>query len=409
MLHEVTQSETIETDLYHKHKIKRNLNLLYGINIFSSIHFFGAVMIPFFQDYGGLNFAEIMILESIFMGGIFVMEIPTGAIADKYSRKFSLNLAYLINIIAIGVYIIQPNFWIFALGESIWALAVALHSGAYDAMLYDTLVELGQESESKKHFSRLRSIGLIAMPIGALSGAFIASYFGLQATMGFSMIPLAISALLSFWLHEPNVHQQSKEMNTWSLFRKGLQVINQSKGLQRIIIDMVILSTIGYFGIWLYQKRLMHLGLEIRYLGMVQTGIIVFEVAFLNLALKLEKWLGSKKKVLSLAGLGIGFGFLLTGAFANVSVNILGFILAAGFGMTYQVLSINYMNKYIPSEQRATILSTASMLRQSMIMCINPLVGFGVEWNIDFVLVGLGLCAVIWTLSAPIKEQDLLE
>ncbi len=387
--------------------IRKNLWLLYVINIFSSIHFFGGVLIPFFQDYGKLDFAKTMILESIFMGGIFVMEIPTGTIADKYSRKISLNLSYLINILAIWVYVLIPNFWIFALGEIIWAVAVALHSGAYDAILYDTLIELGEEKQSKTHFSRLRSIGLIAMPIGSLSGGFIAAHFGLKATMTFSMIPLAVAALASFWLQEPAVHKNSKDETAWKIFKQGFKRIKRSRSLQRIIIDMVILSSIGYFGIWLYQQRLMLLGLEIKYFGMVQTGIIIFEVLFLNLANLLEKWIKSKKRVLTISGLGIGLGFLITGIVTSVSLNIAGFIIATGFGMTYQVLSINYMNKHIPSEQRATILSTASMMRQITIMFINPLIGFGVEGNITIVLLALGLIALLWGIFSPLKEQDL--
>ncbi len=69
--------------LAEKSVYKRNIPLLYALNIIMRIHFFGSVMIPFFQDWGGISFSEIMILESIFTGAIFIFEIPTGTIDDK--------------------------------------------------------------------------------------------------------------------------------------------------------------------------------------------------------------------------------------------------------------------------------------------------------------------------------------
>mgnify|MGYP000498076867 CR=1 FL=1 len=52
-----------------------------------------------------------MILESIFTGAIFAFEIPTGTIADKFGRKLSLNIAFIVNAFAVIVYVSYPNFY----------------------------------------------------------------------------------------------------------------------------------------------------------------------------------------------------------------------------------------------------------------------------------------------------------
>ena len=77
--------------------------------------------------------------------------------------------------------------------------------------------------------------------------------------------------------------------------------------------------------------------------------------------------------------------------------------------MSYQVLSINYMNKHIPSEKRATLISTAMMMRQCAVMLSNPLVGFGVEHNMMATLLSLGVIALIWGFLSPIHEKDLID
>ncbi len=104
----------------------------------------------------------------------------------------SLNISYIINSIAVMVYVIYPRFYVFALGEMIWALALALNSGAMEAIIYDSLLELGREKESKKIFARMNSYGLIAMMIGTIAGGIIASIGGLRITMTLSAIPLLI-------------------------------------------------------------------------------------------------------------------------------------------------------------------------------------------------------------------------
>jgi MFS family permease len=413
MLQKSIKTEHIKSSIVNtgqkSKKYRQNITLLYAMKIFASIHFFGSVLIPFFEEYGGLNFAQTMILESIFMGGIFLMEIPTGTIADKYSRKLSLNLSFVVNIIAVGVYVIKPSFWFFALGEIIWAVAIALHSGAYDALLYDTLVEIGEEETSQKHYARMHSMGLIAMSLGSISGGFIAKYFGLRATMVYSAVPLMITFLLSLRLKEPETHNLSKDKKPWQIFKQGFHHIKGSKALQRIIGDMVIIAMIGYFGIWLYQKRLGDIGMDIKYFGLVQTSSIILQVIIMNLSKPLEKLFHSKKKVLTFSAVSVGLGFLITGFSTNILISAIGFVIAISFGMTYRIPSMNYMNKHIPSDQRATILSTASMFRQCAIMMTNPLLGFGVEWNVTVILLILGLIGCGWAVISPLQESDLLD
>ncbi len=115
------QKESQQSSEQNSEKARRirryqsNIPKLYVMRGLMSLHFFGAVLIPFFQDWGQLTFVQIMILESIFMGGIFIFEIPTGTIADKFGRKKSLIWAFVINVIAIFIYSSAPLFWVFAL------------------------------------------------------------------------------------------------------------------------------------------------------------------------------------------------------------------------------------------------------------------------------------------------------
>lgn len=410
---EEESGQVFRNESKHLTGLKRNLTLLYLIRGISSIHFFGSVMILFFEEWGGVSFYQIMLLEAVFTGGIFVLEIPTGTVADKFSRRLSLVLSYLVNVVAVLVYVSYANFWTFAAGELIWALAVALNSGAADAFLYDTLVELHQEQESKKIFARMQSIGLITMILGSMSGGFIASTFGLRATMLFSAIPLVIAFLLSVLLEEPKTHQSSRHDQAWVIFIKGWKNICRNASLQRLIADSVLLSVVAYYILWIWQKRVMELQLEVQWFGLVHSAMVVAQVLVLSAFRPLERWLEKKGWnkanliVLKATGLGTGIGFLLMGLFQSLEIVLVGIILGAGFGLSRRVILSNYMQKHIASGQRATTISTVSMIRMLLLLILNPVVGKAVEWNMNVSLVILGGFAIAWSLFNRLRDSDL--
>ena len=134
--------------------VEKNIWKICWFGFFSGLHFMGAVLIPFWTDWGGLNYTHIMILQAVFLLSAFIFEIPTGVIADRFGRKPSLILATVAVIIGIIIYVSYPSFWIFAIAEVFWGLSLALFSGAGEAFLYDTLKQLKREKESKKYFAR---------------------------------------------------------------------------------------------------------------------------------------------------------------------------------------------------------------------------------------------------------------
>ena len=390
-------------------RYQSNIPKLYVMRALMSLHFFGAVLIPFFQDWGQLTFAQIMILESIFMGGIFVFEIPTGTIADKFGRKKSLIWAFVINIIAILIYSSAPLFWVFALGELVWGIAAALFSGAYEAMVYDTLLEMNQEQKSKRLFSRLASIGLAVMMAGSISGSFIAKYIGLRETMLFSAIPLVLALCLSVFLHEPLDIQAKTRENPWDIFKKGIQQIRTKRALQYLLVDSITLSVIGYFSIWLYQVRLMNVGVSVEYFGVIHSGFILFEILLLNMVIPLERLFRSKKLIIQLTSAMMGVGFILAGVAQHPILIIIGFTLAAGTGFARPILMSNYQQKHIDSDQRATVISSRSMIRQFFLVILNPVVGIIAESHLTWVLIVLGLLALLMSRFTPVKEQYLID
>ena len=78
-----------------------------------------------FADHG-LSAAQISILFVIWSTTAFVLEVPSGAWADTYSRRKLLVLGALISALGYAAWITVPSFAGFALGFVLWGVAGVL-------------------------------------------------------------------------------------------------------------------------------------------------------------------------------------------------------------------------------------------------------------------------------------------
>lgn len=104
-----------------------------------------------------------------------------------------------------------------------------------------------------------------------------------------------------------------------------------------------------------------------------------------------------------------GIFYILLAIIRYTPLVIAAIIICAGFGLTRGPLFSSYMNKYIPSDKRATILSTTSMLRTFAIVIINTISGFLADWSIPNTLIILGIAAILFTSFSKIKEAHLID
>jgi MFS family permease len=66
---------------------------------------------------GRRQFSQVLFLNSWYMFCVFVLEIPTGTVADFFGRKISIFLGSVVYILAVIVYVSYPNFYVFLAGE----------------------------------------------------------------------------------------------------------------------------------------------------------------------------------------------------------------------------------------------------------------------------------------------------
>jgi len=371
------------------------------------MHFFGAVLIPFFTDWGGLNMTQIMLLQSIFMISIFLFEVPTGAIGDRFGRKFSIASGSFITIIGVFFYVIAPSFWLFAIAEMFWGLSAALISGSDEALLYDSLIKLKREKESKDILARHKAYSLMGVVISSLVGAVVASQYGLVAPLKLSAIFMFLGGILALTLKEIEI--KNKHTNYKKLLTGGLTYFKNHKILRILTFDMLSIAIIAYFMIWFWQKLFINAGVPIIYFGAVHALFVLTQVIILRKPRIFEKLFKSKKKLLFYSAMICGIFFIIGGLTLYVPLLLLVVIIGGGFGLARGPLYQTYFNKYIPSNQRATVLSTISMTRTLGIAVANPIAGILADWSLPYTMIILGVSAIGLNLYSKVEEKMLID
>ncbi|MFH1972447.1 MAG: MFS transporter [archaeon] len=392
-----------------KNPYKANIWKMYVFKFLSSLHFFGGVLVPFFLDWGGISFTWVMILMSFYLISIFFLEVPTGAVADYLGRKTSLIFAAIATFIGVIFYSIYPSLILFFIAEFFWAMGTALLSGADKALVYDSMKKAKILKKSKKIFARLQTVSLVSIMVAAPIGSLIAATLGLRYAMLLFAVPVFFAALIGLTLKEPKTTKKVESKRYIKVLTSGITYFKKHRVLQMLTFDKAVIYVLVFFLIWLYQPLLTQQNVPIVYFGFILAAILGAEILVLNSFGFWEKLVGGKKRYLMITALLSGVCFIILGFNTIVFITIILFLIIMGFGLTRSVLFDNYMNRYIKSENRATVLSTTEMISNFGSAIAYPLVGLSVEWSLNYTFVIIGVLIIIFALVSRVKEEHLID
>ena len=386
-----------------------NLWKLQGIRLLFWMHFFGAVLVPFYTDWGGLSLAQVLYLNAWFFLCNFLFEVPTGSVADFLGRKVSLALGSLVGLGAALLYVSRPSFLVFMAAEALFAIAYTLHSGADEALAYDSLKASGQVDRAAQVLGRMESFKLGGIITGTLAGGFIASTFGLSAPMRAYVIPAALAFLLSLTLSEPAVQspERKSRVSYTRIITEGGRYFLGHKVVLLLAVELALTHALAWGLIWLFQPLLERGGLPLRFFGVVHALSCLGQILFLGNAARLERWSGSMRRLLLGATVITGLSFLLLATTRWLPLVIGGILLGFTFSLPRIPLFSAYINHHVPSERRATVLSFVSMVRTLGIVVMNPLIGLLAEQSLSWTMALLGAGLLALAAGSRIEERHL--
>src|SRR5574340_733484 len=184
----------------------------------------------------GLSPLQLVLVGTTVEASIFLFEVPTGVVADAYSRRLSIIAGYLLMGVAFMIEGLYPAFAPIVLAQIIWGLGYTFTSGATQAWITD---EIGEEPANQL-FLRAAQVGLSASIIGMVAGSLIgADEAGLPIRWGAGAVML-MGLVLMLIMPETNFHPTPREeRNTWQhmwhIFNQGLEAVQARPRLANIL------------------------------------------------------------------------------------------------------------------------------------------------------------------------------
>ena len=390
----------------------RNIPRLYLIRTLFWMHFFSAVIIPFYTGWGGITLAQVFYLNAWFFFWNFVLEVPTGTVADFFGRKVSLVAGSAVGLIACLVYASHPGLPTFMGAEVLFAIAYTLHSGADEALAYDSLAAEGRAAEARRVIARMEAFKLGGIMASALIGGAVAGLFGVRSTMRAYAIPSVLGILVALTLREPPLSapaENREKCGYADILREGFRYFFRNRILLLLTADMALTNAVAWSLIWTYQALLGRAGLPIPAFGAVHMAMCAGQIAFLRNVDWIERKLGSKLRLLLAGSVVCGAAFILLGVNERLPIVIGGIIVAASFGLPRIAIFSAYLNNHIPSDKRATVLSISSMLRTLAIVVMNPISGRLAQRSLNLAMLTLGGALILLPLLSRVEERHLEE
>lgn len=216
---------------------------MYVYKFFDDFVFIYPFYVLMMQD-NGLAPLQISVALLIWSATSFLLEIPSGVVADKYSRKHVLVFAQLVRILGYAVWLLFPSFFGFVLGFILWGIKSAFTSGTYDALVYDELKEMQAEKEYTKYIGKINGVSYLGLLVSAL-GASIAIHWGYSFVLIISLLSLFISALAISSVPKARAVETTHEKEYFKLLKEGLTFALRSPFLLSLIVFISLVQGLG--------------------------------------------------------------------------------------------------------------------------------------------------------------------
>lgn len=210
----------------------KNDNLYYALSIFMNLDVQRSLFVLYLLQLG-ITQGEIGALQSFLFFSSVALEIPSGLLADRYGRKYSLILGFLgLFISGIG-FLLFSDFIPFAIIFCLFGASIAMGSGADRALLYDNLLAEHRTDEYPRILSRARAIGAVSLGLSMLLGGVLQDAVSWNSVYIFFAISKLIGAVVVTFI--PEMKLPSITLN--SSQKSGVR--NEAEG--------ILTSLIGFF------------------------------------------------------------------------------------------------------------------------------------------------------------------
>ena len=345
----------------------------------------------------GLTLVQISLIESILIGTIFLMEVPTGMLADRVGRKWSIFCSTALLMSAEFIFIFARDYEWYVLVAFLAGAGYAFASGAIEALVYDSLPPENREEAMKRAMGRVNSYGMIAFVIAPIVGGLIigdARVENFIPAIALTVVALFVGLLVCLTLREPPAEASEKSESSAALLRAGLALLYRNQRLRRLVLLVVFtLPFTDALAVTLAPPYLVRNDVAPFAIAVILSAGSLLAAFTQRYAYKAEEWLG-RDRAIALLTLLPGLLYWILAAVAGPIATASIVIIMYGFSNMKGPLFSAYQNALIESKNRATALSLINMFVSLFVALAAPVYAALAEESLSMAFVVMGAVIV---------------
>jgi MFS family permease len=340
--------------------MERNIKIAYILGFLRNFWLWLGVWVFYylrFTDYAGIG-----LVESVMIISLTVAEVPTGAIADLIGKTKTLTTAYLLMAVCNILLALTTQYWMLVVSVLFGGVGLALSSGSYEALIYDSLKQDGKTSLFDKVIANVGMFQLIAMAVGGLLAGLLYTINPALPYWGTGVAYL-LGFILTLFLREPQVDTEKFSLRNFvEQNKQGFVQLKRLFKVEEMTWLVIIVSAI-----WVISDEMMEsfLGVEFgfspQYIGIIFSLVFLVAAGVSKMTPFINRKFGTKVGLLMMSAI-----MAFTYAISPLSGLILGGItiaLRTSSLRVFENLSLVLFNQHIESKYRATVISTYNMFK----------------------------------------------
>lgn len=374
-----------------KRTFEANLNKAYLYQFFMNFQLWWPIWVVYLTDKRGLSLTQVTALDSVFWLVIVVAQVPAGAVADRWGRKSALLLASLFLSAGILLFGVADSYLLILISYAGWGLGLAFQYGGDSAFLFDTLKALGRPEEFQKVYGRYWGVASAGVIGGLLLGAPVAAAtdLSLPIVMSAGIALLAAGVAISF--REPSLRLLGPAatdpterpadavglaagLSFADLIKDSFRLAYRQPRVRYALLYGAILGVAAFVPIVFIQPFLRAHDVSVGNLGLFQVPMRVLAIVGALSAYRVSAALGERQTLVVMPIL-LMVGYAVLGSW-DASYAYVAFPVVSLVAMMANPVVADYLNRRIPSEKRATILSIRQLLFSLLLVPIAPALGF---------------------------------
>jgi len=214
---------------------------IYLYRFLDSFILIGTIFTLFFQNLG-LDPYKIALLISIWSVTTLILEVPSGMLADKFSRRNLLILGLVLQTVGF-VFWLFGGFFNFAIGFILWGTKNALASGTLEAFVYDELKSYESQQLYEQVSGKMSGYFSLGLMLSTILGGYIANT-NYTLVLISSIAITATTIPLLFTMKSVKAVQSTGEVKYLGVLKKAVQQIKHNRSLLYLLIFISIVFSV---------------------------------------------------------------------------------------------------------------------------------------------------------------------